>query len=255
MVTQGARSGAEALAQLQSDQLCLDIALLDMHMPGMDGIELAKTIRRQELWRNLPMILLTSIGATAMGAAANDILHAYVEVGHELFVTALTKPCKAHQLADALNHAIGNGNRAATSAPKTHRPQQTAPQTRESRALRILLAEDNVINQKVALLILRNLGYDADVAADGKEALDALQRQPYDLVLMDIQMPEMDGLEATRQIRRTLAPSQQPRIVAMTANAMHGDRAVCLAAGMDDYISKPMRSGDLLAILSSIPTR
>jgi CheY-like chemotaxis protein len=120
-------------------------------------------------------------------------------------------------------------------------------------SLRILLAEDNVVNQKVALSILRKLGYDADVAADGLEVLDALRRQPYDLILMDIQMPEMDGLETTRQIRRTLV--QQPRIVAMTANAMQGDRAQCLAAGMDDYISKPMRAQDLQAVLSSVAAR
>jgi CheY-like chemotaxis protein len=108
-----------------------------------------------------------------------------------------------------------------------------------------------VVNQKVALLLLRKLGYEADLAADGLEVLDALQRQPYDLILMDVQMPEMDGLETTRRIRHLGSLAQQPRIIAMTANAMQGDRAQCLAAGMDDYISKPMRIQDLLAILNS----
>src|SRR4029078_235538 len=119
-------------------------------------------------------------------------------------------------------------------------PGETVAATELSQPLRILLAEDNVINQKVALLILNKLGYEADIAANGLEVLDALQRQPYDLILMDVQMPEMDGLDATRQIRRTDSLGQQPHIVAMTANAMQGDRAQCLAAGMDDYISKPM---------------
>jgi CheY-like chemotaxis protein len=111
------------------------------------------------------------------------------------------------------------------------------------------LAEDNVVNQKVALHILKKLGYEADVAADGFEVLDALRRQPYDLVLMDVQMPEMDGLETTRQIRRMWSLEEQPRIIAMTANAMQGDRDMCLAAGMDEYVSKPIRAQDLFAVL------
>ena len=115
--------------------------------------------------------------------------------------------------------------------------------------LRILLAEDNVVNQRVALKLLERLGYRADVASNGFEVLEALARQPYDLILMDVQMPEMDGLEATRAIGARWALGERPRIVAMTANAMAGDREMCLAAGMDDYITKPIRVDALVEAL------
>jgi CheY-like chemotaxis protein len=115
--------------------------------------------------------------------------------------------------------------------------------------LRILLAEDNVVNQKLALRLLSQMGYRADVAANGLEILQAVSRQPYDVILMDVQMPEMDGLEATRHLCAEIPAAQRPRIIAMTANAMQGDRELCLEAGMDDYISKPIRIPDLAAAL------
>jgi CheY-like chemotaxis protein len=115
--------------------------------------------------------------------------------------------------------------------------------------LRILLAEDNLLNQKLALKILERMGYKADVAGTGREVLEAVQRQTYDVVLMDVQMPEMDGLEATRQIRQRWPNPAGPRIIAMTANAMQGDREICLAAGMDDYVSKPIQVTELQAAL------
>jgi CheY-like chemotaxis protein len=115
--------------------------------------------------------------------------------------------------------------------------------------LRILLAEDNVVNQKLALRLLSQMGYRADVAANGLEAIQAVERQSYDVVLMDVQMPEMDGLEATRQICARWSPDQRPRIIAMTANAMQGDRELCLEAGMDDYLAKPIRVDELVAAL------
>jgi len=120
--------------------------------------------------------------------------------------------------------------------------------------LRILLAEDNAVNQKLALRLLQQLGYGADVAGNGLEALAALERSTYDLVLMDVQMPELDGLEATRQIRARWPAPSGPRIAAMTANAMAGDRELCLAAGMDDYISKPIRPAELEAVLEVTPS-
>jgi CheY-like chemotaxis protein len=116
--------------------------------------------------------------------------------------------------------------------------------------LRILLAEDNAVNQKLALRLLERMGYRADVAGNGAEVLDALRRQTYDVVLMDVQMPEMDGLEATRAIHWEWARPQRPRIIAMTANAMKEDRAACLAAGMDDYLSKPIRVEELVSALN-----
>ena len=121
--------------------------------------------------------------------------------------------------------------------------------------MRILLAEDNVVNQKLALRQLEQMGYRADVAANGLEAVEAIERQPYDVVLMDVQMPEMDGLEASREITRRWPDSERPRIVAMTANAMQGDRELCLAAGMDDYMSKPIRVEELVTALERTPAR
>ena len=124
----------------------------------------------------------------------------------------------------------------------------------ERHPLRILLAEDNAVNQKLALRLFSLMGYDVDVAANGIEAVDAVERQPYDVVFMDVQMPEMDGLEATRRIRARVADGG-PRIVAMTANAMEGDREACLEAGMDDYVAKPIRVEELLGALEKTPVR
>jgi CheY-like chemotaxis protein len=126
----------------------------------------------------------------------------------------------------------------------------------ERHPLRILLAEDNVVNQKLALRLLQQMGYRADVASNGIEAVECVARQPYDVVLMDVQMPEMDGLEATRRIvTRWPSPSERPRIVAMTANAMQGDREECLAAGMDDYVTKPIRVDALVGALMQVSAR
>ncbi len=122
---------------------------------------------------------------------------------------------------------------------------------KKTSSLSILLVEDNLVNRKVALLMLKKLGYDADVAVNGREAVEAVQRQRYDLLLMDLQMPEMNGLQATEEIRRILPPERQPRIVAITANALSGDRQRCLDAGMDDYLSKPVRQDQLAAVLAA----
>ncbi|MEO6746435.1 MAG: response regulator [Caldimonas sp.] len=121
--------------------------------------------------------------------------------------------------------------------------------------LRILLAEDNVVNQKLAMRLLQQMGYRADLASNGIEAIESIERQTYDVVLMDVQMPEMDGLEATRRITARWPQTQRPRIVAMTANAMQGDREACLAAGMDDYVVKPIRVDALVEALQSVTHR
>jgi CheY-like chemotaxis protein len=121
--------------------------------------------------------------------------------------------------------------------------------------LRILVAEDNAVNQKLALRILQQMGYRADLASNGIEAIESVERQTYDVVLMDVQMPEMDGLEASRRITAKWAQDARPRIVAMTANAMAGDREMCLAAGMDDYITKPIRVEQLVEALNRVQTR
>jgi CheY-like chemotaxis protein len=147
---------------------------------------------------------------------------------------------------------------AVAAEPRAARPAGHAavdPQMASRHPLRILLAEDNLVNRKLALRLLGQMGYSADVAADGREAVERVERQPYDVVLMDVQMPEMDGLEATRRIHSTGKPGERPRIVAMTANAMQGDREECLAAGMDDYLTKPIRVEALVEALNLVRPR
>ncbi len=129
------------------------------------------------------------------------------------------------------------------------------PQMAQRNPLRILLAEDNLVNQKLALRLLGQMGYSADVVVNGLQALERVEQQPYDVVLMDVQMPEMDGLEASRRITAKWQPHERPRIVAMTANAMQGDREACLAAGMDDYVTKPIRVEALVAALQQVVPR
>ncbi len=227
-------SGAEALALLAQGPP-FDVALLDLHMPTMDGLELAGEI--QSRWGlTLPLVMLTSVDRGEFGSVRG-------------FAAILTKPVKVAQLYDALQRVLSGSGQELSFESSPAPASEFDTHLAEQLPLRILLAEDNAVNQKVALLMLERLGYRADVAGDGREALQALQRQPYDVILMDVQMPEMDGLEATRQIRRTLLPETQPYIIAMTANAMQGDRERCLAAGMDNYISKPVQVEDLTQAL------
>ena len=162
-----------------------------------------------------------------------------------MFAAALTKPAKPSQLFNELTRVFADRHREHSAAPVAAAP---AP---EARPERILLAEDNVVNQKVALHMLARLNYRADLASNGLEVLEALERQRYDIVLMDVQMPEMDGLEAARRLRsqRREAGARGPWIIALTANAQQEDRDRCLAAGMDDYISKPLKVTDLAAAL------
>ena len=161
----------------------------------------------------------------------------------------LSKPVKPSQLYELIVEVLaGRGKTVKRSMAKPK------PERRES-SLRVLLAEDNVVNQRVALRSLERLGYSADVAANGKEVLDHASRQSYDVILMDVHMPEMDGLEATRRIREQLGGQQGPWIIAMTASAMQGDREECIAAGMDDYISKPASLANLRAALERSEAR
>jgi CheY-like chemotaxis protein len=213
-----------------------DVAILDMQMPDMDGLTLAGEIRSHRDAATLPLLMLTSLGRRAAADA-------------DPFAAHLTKPIKPSQLYDVLMGVFG---REIAESPSPASVVDTEPAA--SSTLRILVAEDNAVNQQLALLLLQKLGYRADVAADGREALEALERQPYDVVLMDVQMPEMDGLEATRRIHRRWA-GERPRIVAMTANALEGDREACLAAGMDDYISKPIREEELTTALRGVAHR
>jgi PAS domain S-box-containing protein len=214
-----------------------DVAVLDMHMPEMDGVNLAAKLREQRDPRALPLVMLTSIGELESGADRTQ------------FAAFLTKPIKPSQLFDALV-GIFAGQPVQARERKPSPEFKFDAQMGRRLPLRILLAEDNVTNQKLALRLLEKLGYRADVAANGLEVLEALDRQSYDLILMDMQMPEMDGLEATRRVRRAWRGEKGLRIIAMTANAMEGDRELCLAAGMDDYVSKPIRVKELVDALN-----
>jgi PAS domain S-box-containing protein len=212
-----------------------DVAILDMQMPDMDGVMLAREIRSQTT--TLPLVLFSSLGRREIGPDSS------------IFTAQITKPIKPSQLFDALMTIFAEQPISVRKCD-TGGLAQLDPQMAQRLPLRILLAEDNAVNQKVALRLLERLGYRADVAANGLEALDALQRQPYDVVLMDVQMPEMDGLEASRRIKQNWPLGARPRIIAMTANAMQGDREKCLAAGMDDYITKPVRVEALVEALN-----
>jgi signal transduction histidine kinase/DNA-binding response OmpR family regulator len=233
MDVRAAASGAEALDWIHRGDP-FDIAVLDMQMPGMDGVQLAHAIRACRSAQELPCILLTSLGRRGGDRDSST------------FAVCLSKPIKALQLYDAL---IGIADVSVTHPTSVPPRPEIDSHLGERLPLRLLLAEDNVVNQKVALLMLRRLGYRADVVGNGLEVLDALERQPYDLILMDVQMPELDGLETTRRICRDWPPAQRPRIIAMTANAILGDRELCVDAGMDDYISKPVRIEELIRAL------
>ncbi len=234
MTVQTATSGAEAIELLRAGRT-FDIAVLDMHMPGMDGAMLAAEIRTLR-GKTMPLVLLSSLGARE-------------EVSDpSLFSAFLTKPAKPAQLVETL--ASFFKNEPAHVRAVTAHPFMPVMSTAAARPEHVLLAEDNVVNQKVALLMLSKLGFRADFAADGIEAIEAVTRQRYDIVLMDVQMPQMDGLEASRKINeRWPARRDRPWIIAITANAMQGDREACLAAGMDDYISKPIKTAELAAAL------
>lgn len=229
---------AEALELLQRRDR-FDLVLLDMQMPGMDGLSLAKAVCAERGARRLPMILLTSLGH-CVSASAESV---------PCISGQLTKPVKSSQLYDAIVAALvdhGRQDRLSVAAlpAASLRPATDLPQP-----LAILLAEDMEVNAKFALLALEELGYRADVVGNGLEVLRALERRSYDVVLMDVQMPEMDGLEATARIRSDVPLATQPYVVAMTANAMEGDRDICLERGMDDYLSKPVYLSELRAAL------
>jgi CheY-like chemotaxis protein len=209
-----------------------------MHMPEMDGLALAKAIR--SLRPDTPMILFSSLGVRDVGED-RDLFRAY-----------LAKPLRQSQLFDALVTLFAPVPLPKVEVKRPDKPQ-TDPDMAKRHPLRILLAEDNLVNQKLAIRLLEQMGYRTDLASNGVEALESVARQTYDVVLMDVQMPEMDGLEASRRMTANHAAEDRPRIIAMTANAMQGDREMCLAAGMDDYIAKPIRVDRLIRALLNVP--
>ena len=221
---------AEALALVEAGEP-FDVAVLDMMMPEMDGLALGAEIRSRRSEQDLPLVLLTSLGRLPEDQWAG------------VFSAQLAKPLKASQLYNTLLQVLTAGESREETA------EVAAGVKPAMSSLRILLAEDNAMNRKVALGFLKRLGYVADVASNGLEALEALERQPYDVVLMDVQMPELDGLDATRRICEQWPPESRPHIIAMTANALPEDREACFSAGMNDYVAKPIRSEELAAAL------
>ncbi|MDA0267593.1 MAG: response regulator [Cyanobacteria bacterium] len=227
-------SGKEALLELtQGGQF--DIAILDMQMPEMDGLQLAQHINQLHHPINFPLVMLTSV--TGM-----DIEHKAMAAG---FSAYLQKPIKHLKLFNVLVDLFG-GNRVSITR-STGEVSQIDADFGKQHPLRILLAEDNAVNQKLAIHLLDRIGYRIEVAGNGLEVLEALERQMFDVILMDIQMPEMDGMTASQYVRERYHPC--PRIIAVTANAMTGDREKYLTSGMDDYLSKPIRIQDLAKIL------
>ena len=212
------------------------VVVTDLRMPDLDGAELARAIRSAGLAHPPPVVILAPPGKRDRDP---DAVAAF-----------LTKPVKPSALRDTVLSVLA-GIRVGGGPREPERPTIDVA-VASQHPLRILLAEDNVVNQKVALRLLQRMGYGADVANNGLEAIEALDREAYDVVLMDVQMPELDGFDATRRIRARW-PGRVIRIVAMTANAMDGDREACLAAGMDDYVSKPIRPDDLAAALAASP--
>jgi len=225
-----------------------DLAILDMHMPnvegGMNGVELGAQLRRVGDTASLPMVLYSSLGVSLPTGEMGDV-DPSVD-----FAAILTKPVRPSVLFNTLVSIFAREDSHVIEEKKPKLEQPVARSMAQDHPLRILVAEDNAVNQKLALRLLEKMGYRADVAGNGREAVEALDRQPYDVILMDVQMPEMDGLEATREIVVRWPVDKRPAIIAMTANVMEGDRETALEAGMDDYVAKPIRVEELIAALS-----
>ena len=245
-----AESAAAALIALQNaweQAIPYDVALIDMQMPQTDGLTLGEQIKANSVLAEIPLIMLTSTNR-------RDEVQQALTIG---FAAYLVKPVKPSRLLDTIMNILGSQQSIDSSKASSienlsvqAQSQQTAASVKSK--LRILLAEDNIVNQKVALKQLNSLGYDADVAANGAEVLQLLEKIPYDLILMDCQMPILDGFETTREIRSwqdCAFASGRPAIVAMTANAMKEDQQKCLDAGMDDYLAKPVSKAKLAAML------
>ncbi len=222
-----AAAGKHALGILSQDTK-IDLVLVDANMPDISGIQLAKSIRSQ--YPTMPIILMN---------VADD--EGY-KLEQELFSYILSKPIRQNILRDRLLDVF-----STTNADKQAKEKKLSEDFAERYPLNILIAEDNIVNQKLAIKMLNKLGYEPHLAKNGKEVMEMIGHEYYDIILMDVQMPEMDGLEATRMIRTCL--ETQPVIIAMTANVMMGDRDECIQAGMDDYISKPFELNELLSQL------
>jgi CheY-like chemotaxis protein len=242
----GAASGAqEALRMLRQAVETADpfhLVILDQIMPEMDGEAMGRAIKADPALKDTVLVMLTSWGRRGDAARVK-------EIG---FSAYLTKPVKHSQLFDCLVTVLGEGSGRAKQDKRP--PLVTRHSLAEAkRKVRILLVEDNIVNQKLAMRLLEKMGYRSDAVGNGKEAVTALEMVPYDVVLMDVQMPEMDGYEATRVIRdpQSKVRDHEVPIIAMTANVMKGDRERCIEAGMDDYIAKPIEPHKLVEVMKT----
>ncbi len=236
-----AERAEDALALLRRERQAgraIDAALVDIQLPGMSGLALITHMKDDPLLRDIPVILLTSVGRRGDGKAAQD-------AGAAAY---LTKPIRERQLADCIRLVLAQPRQTDHRPPliTRHTLSEATAQTRHH----LLVVDDNLINQKVAVKMLEKLGCRVDVASNGNEALAALTRHHYNLVFMDCQMPELDGFETTKMIRTHEQPGTRLPVIAMTANAMAGDREHCLASGMDDFVSKPVKRQDLHRVLT-----
>jgi CheY-like chemotaxis protein len=222
-------SGEKAL-EILAQNSDFDLILVDLLMPGMNGIELTQAVKA--LYPNLPVILINKFG---------DESH---KKHLSLFSSVINKPIRQHILAEQL---LTNLRKTKTqNSENSNKPKLSIDFAKEN-PLKILVAEDDVMNQKMVTKVLNKLGYEPHISNNGNEVLEEVSLSNYDVILMDVQMPEMDGLEATKMIRLCL--SVQPTIIAMTANTLQGDRDACMRAGMDDYISKPVKLEELVNVL------
>jgi CheY-like chemotaxis protein len=238
-----------------------DVVVFDLRMPSLTGWEFAEALRSDPVLADSALVMLVPLGESVdEGVAAEKGI-----------ARCATKPVERAELFDALSAALLGRQlrvpREARAVPPPAAPPKPQPvvvagveplddellpaavPAELGNRVRILLAEDNVLNQKVALMQLKKLGFEADAVSNGIEVMDALRRGRYDVILMDCQMPRMDGYEATREIRRRQGSGRGIRIIAMTAHALEGDREKCLASGMDDYLSKPLKQDELIAAL------
>lgn len=234
-VATGAVEALELLRDAEENQTEYNFAIIDYFMPNVDGIELGRRIHELGDYRAMPLILVTAFDEAGRGRDA-------VDAG---FAAYLRKPMRQSSLYDAI--AVATQRKEVLPV---HPKSQAEPARRSDSSARVLLAEDHPVNQKLALKQLAKLGYNAVAVSDGQEAVDALEHGDFDVVLMDCQMPVIDGFEATRLIRKhETQTGRRVPIIAMTANAMEGDRETCLAAGMDDYMAKPVQMSTLQATL------
>lgn len=244
LLTRVAENGEQALSMIrQSHEQAnpFHLVFIDHAMPGMDGVRLGRMIRSEQSWASMKLVIMGPRGLRA----DSEILM------QEGFDRIITKPVRQSHLSECLAQLLGSTDRKTDNGVGHLSENQTIQDIPLNRKLRILLAEDNIVNQKLALILLRKSGFNVDAVANGKEALETLRKIPYDLVLMDVQMPEMDGFEATRRIRdpKSAVLDSKVLIIAMTAHAMTGDRDRCIEAGMDNYISKPIDPKKLIEII------